>query len=67
MPDITMCAPPCCHLAATCRRSVESGTKPSERQSWSAFALAWRTGGAVACVNYWPINRTTAMGKTPNG
>lgn len=35
MPDIAMCWTPC-PRSADCRRSPDSGTVPSERQSWTA-------------------------------
>jgi hypothetical protein len=55
MPDITMCAGSGdCPLACQCYRAEESGTKPSERQSWSHFApVRVPVHGDWTCMHFW--------------
>lgn len=47
VPDITMCSEHCPN-SKLCRRHPNSGTKPSERQSWAKF-------NPYNCQSYWPV------------
>ena len=47
MPGLTMCASQECPTAKDCYRHPDSGTKPSDRQSWAYF-------GAHGCEYYVP-------------
>lgn len=59
MPDISMCVTKNCPLAKDCYRSMESGTKPSEWQSWMSFTWGLDAKRRPACAHYLPTRRRT--------
>jgi hypothetical protein len=56
MPDISMCMnSEHCPLAYNCYRAEESGTKPSERQSWMSFRYGVNDEDVPGCYNLIPV------------
>lgn len=62
MPDISMCDNPMCLRSKMCKRHPDSGTKPSDWQSWAAYGslksghtgVSWPTEKIDGCDAYWP-------------
>ena len=53
MPDFSMCTNPDCPMSSTCRRHENSGTKPSEHQSYLDFHWFFdETIGKENCIHY---------------
>ena len=53
MPDIAMCPAINCSVSWTCRRHEDSGTKPSNWQTYAAFTPVDENG----CDNFWPVRQ----------
>lgn len=51
MPDITMCPSTTCPYKERCYRNKESGTTPSQRQSWF---MGMKDEGDD-CHYFWPV------------